>query len=225
MTTFTFISKECFICGKMGHYADIGIYNIGKPEDLDGRSVGPERSSIYILIKRCISCGYCSPEISGGPPQAAEIINDSSYKKQLIDRSFPDTANAFLCWSIIQNKINISNEACRSALYAAWICDDSDEHRDKAIQCRKYAIKYLKKAQSLKQSFCKTKLDEQLLLIDLYRRCGLFKEASGLCKQVQKKSLPKKEEMVLLFQEDLINSKDKRKHTISEAFVEIVIPR
>ena len=217
MTTFTFISKECFLCGKMGHYADIGVHNIGKPEDLDGRSIGPERSSIYMLIKRCIACGYCSPEISSGPSQAAEVVNDSSYKKQLNDKSFPDTANAFLCWGIIQNKIGLYSEAGSASLYAAWVCDDSNEHRDKAIECRKYAIEFFKKAQSAKQLFCKTKLEELFLLIDLYRRCGLFKEASALCEEVQKKSLPENEEMIFVFQEDLIDQKDQRKHTISEA--------
>ena len=221
MTTFTFVSKECFLCGKMGHYADIGIHNIGKPEDLDGRTAGPERSSIYMLIKRCISCGYCSPEISSGPSLAAEIINDPLYKKQLNNKSFPDTANAFLCWSIIQNKIGLYSEAGRASLYAAWVCDDSNEHRDKAIECRKYTIEYFTKAQAAKQPFCKTELDEQLLFIDLYRRCGLFKEASALCEETQKKSLPENEEMILIFQEDLIGKKDKRKHTISEATTQL----
>lgn len=217
MTTFTFINKECFVCGKTGHYADIGVYNIGKAEDLDSRPGGSGRSSIYMLIKRCISCGYCSPEISSGPSQAAEIINDLLYKKQLNNMGFPDTANAFLCWALIQNKIGLYNEAGRAALYAAWVCDDSNEHRDKAIECRKFAIKYFKKAQSAKQSFYKTKLEEQLLLVDLYRRCGLFKEAKELYEKEQKKSAPEKERMILMFQEDLIKQKDQRRHTINEA--------
>lgn len=217
MSTLTFISKNCFLCGKTGRYAEIGVYSMGKAEDLDGRPGDSSRSSIYMLIKRCISCGYCSPEISSAPSEAAEIVNDPLYIQQLDDKSVPETAGAFLCWAMIQGKTGRFNEAGRATLYAAWICDDSNEHREKAIECRKKTIDYFKEAQSAKQPFCETKPEEQLMLIDLYRRCGLFEEAKALCDMELKKSLPKEEPMIIMFQEDLLNQKDQRRHSRSEA--------
>lgn len=217
MSTLTFVSKNCFLCGKTGRYAEIGIHNLGKAEDLDSRPGGSSRSSIYMLIKRCISCGYCAPEISSGPHEAADIINDPLYIQQLNDKSVPETAGAFLCWAIIQDKLGHFNEAGRAALYAAWICDDSNEHREKAVECRKTAINYFQQAQSAKQPFCETKQEEQLLLIDLCRRCGLFEEAKELCNEEIKKPLSDKEQMIIMFQEDLLDLEDQRKHTRSEA--------
>ena len=217
MSTLTFISKKCFLCGKTGRYAEIGVNNLGKAEDLDGRPSDSSRSSIYMLIKRCISCGYCSPEISSGPSLAAEITNDPLYIQQLDDKSIPETAGAFLCWAMIQSKIGQFNEAGRAALYAAWICDDSNEHRKKANECRKKALDYFKEALSAKQPFCESKLEEQLLFIDLYRRCGLFEDAKVLCDRELKKSPPEKERVILMFQEDLLDQKDQRRHTRSEA--------
>ena len=217
MSTLTFVSKNCFLCGKTGRYAEIGIQNLGKAEDLDGRPGGSSRSSIYMLIKRCISCGYCSPEIATGPSEAAEIINDPLYIQQLNDKSIPETAGAFLCWAIIQDKLGRFNEAGRAALYAAWICDDSNEHREKATECRKKALAFFREAQSAKQPFCESNVEEQLLLIDLYRRCGLFDDAKVLCDKELKKSPSEKEQMIIIFQEDLLDRKDKRRHTRSEA--------
>lgn len=217
MSTVTFVSKKCFLCGKTGRFGEIGVHNLGKAEDLDGRPGDSSRSSIYILIKRCISCGYCSPEISEGSPQAAEIIKNPLYIRQLGDKSLPETATAFLCWAMIQEKIGRFNEAGMAALYAAWICDDSDEHPEKATECREKAVNLLKEAKSVKQSFCETEYKEQLLLIDLYRRCGLFKEARVLCENEIKKPLTDEERMILLFQEDLLDQKDRHKHTRSEA--------
>ena len=217
MSTLTFISKKCFLCGKTGRYAEIGVHNLGKAGDLDGRPDDSSRSSIYMLIKRCISCGYCSPEISSGPSLAAEIINDPLYIQQLNDKSVPETAGAFLCWAMIQSKIGQFNEAGRAALYAAWICDDSNEHREKATGCRNKAIDHFEEAESAKQPFCESKLEERLLLIDLYRRCGLFEEAKALCDEEIKKSPPEEEQMIIMFQEDLLNQEDRRRHTRSEA--------
>lgn len=217
MTTVIFVKKECFVCGATGSYAEVGIKNIGKPHDLDGRPDDSHRSALYMLMQQCQYCGYCSPDISLGPSRAADTVNDTLYKQQLTDKTFPDTANKFLCWSIIQKKGGIFNEAGRATLYAAWICDDDNEFHNKALECRREAIHCFQKARELNQSFSNTELEEQLLIIDLMRLCGLFEEARTICKEERKKPHSEKESLIIMFQEDLITEKDQCSHTTSEA--------
>jgi hypothetical protein len=218
MTTVVFVKKVCFVCGTKDRYADIGIMNIGKPDDLDGRPSDAHRSSIYMLMKRCTTCGYCTPDISTGPKGAAILVKEPLYQRQLNDSSLPETANTFLCWAILQKSAGTYNEAGRSTLFAAWVCDDSSEFHFKARTLRIEAIALLLRAQELQQQFAEKPFEEQTLLIDLMRRAGQFEEAQKLCEDgLKKEGLTEKEEMILTYQEDLIAQRDKKRHTFSEA--------
>lgn len=218
MSTVVFVNKVCFVCGTEDRYADIGVMNIGRAEDLDGRPSDAHRSAIYMLMKRCSACGYCAPDIDTGPPEAAILVKDPTYQKQLNDPHFPETANFFLCWSMLQTDAEAYNEAGKALLFAAWVCDDSSSFRDKARILRKEAIQFFLKAQKRKQSFAKTAFDELSMLIDLMRRSGMVKEAQKLCAQgLKEKNLSEKEEMILLYQEELLAKNDRKRHTISEA--------
>jgi hypothetical protein len=218
MTTVVFVKKTCFICGTKDRYPDIGVIHIGKPEDLDGRPSDSHRSSIYMLMKRCTTCGYCAPDISTGPKNAAITVKEHLYQKQLNNTSFPETANAFLCWALLQKGSGNYTEAGKATLFAAWVCDDSSTFQFNARILRSEATALLLKAQELGQPFAKTPFLEQTLLIDLIRRAGYFDEALKYCKNTMKmNNLSEKEEMILAYQEELIGQKDTKRHTISEA--------
>jgi hypothetical protein len=136
----------------------------------------------------------------------------------LHDKSFPDVANYFLCWAIIQKELENFKEAGKASLNAAWICDDNHKYKKKSIECRKKALSYFKESISLNQMLCDTKFEESLLIVDLMRRCGLFKEAFSLLKEEAKRSHTEIEELTLQFQQKLIEDCDVKKHTISEVF-------
>ncbi len=218
MTTVVFVKKTCFVCGTRDRYADIGVINIGKPDDLDGRPGDSHRSSIYMVMKRCSTCGYCAPDIATGPKGAAIIVKEPSYRKQLNESSLPETANTFLCWALLQKRSGNFHEAGKATLFAAWVCDDSSEFQFKARSLRVEAIALLLKARELGQPFARTPFLEQSLLIDLMRRAGQLDEAGAYCKETLKmEELTENEEMILAYQEDLIEAKDNRRHTINEA--------
>lgn len=217
MTTVIFIKKTCFLCNHTSRYPDFGVIHIGRPEDLDGRPSDSHRSSIYMLINRCPSCGYCAVDISTAPPSAAVIVKDPVYQETLNNKNFPETANTFLCWAMIQAHEGLYNEAGQATLFAAWVCDDSTEFREKAFYCREQTIAYFKKAREQNQPFGKTLLDEQLLLIDLMRRCGTFDEALGLSQNTAPLCNTDRSEMIIALQQDLIEKKDTRRYTLSDA--------
>lgn len=217
MTTVVFVQKNCFICDTRNRYPDFGLITLGKPEDLDGRTGGTSRSTVYMLMQQCTSCGYCSPDISSGPSQAKNFIEEAEYKKQLTDLSYPQTARFFLCWSIIQNQSGILHEAGQASLYATWICDDDNNYRQKAIECRNLTIDYFQKARTLGLKFAVTNIEEQLILIDLLRRNGRFKEAMEICKEESQKPYDEREELLLMYQEELIEDKSTKRHTIYDA--------
>lgn len=218
MTTVVFVKKICFVCGTRDRYADIGVMNIGRPDDLDGRPSDSHRSSIYMVMKRCTTCGYCAPDIATGPKGAPIIVKEPLYQKQLNNTSLPETANTFLCWAQLQKSSNAYNEAGKATLFAAWVCDDSSEFRFKARALRIEAIALLLKARDSGQTFARSPFLEQSLLVDLMRRAGQFEEARKYCEEgLKMKQLSEKEEMVLAYQEDLIEKKDTKRHTIDEA--------
>ena len=218
MTTVIFIKKKCFVCETTGKYVNAGLTDVGKPYDLDGRPDGSFRSIIYMIIQRCPVCNYCSPDITQGAIQTSKIIKCDSYLRQLHDKTFPDSANSFLCWAIIQKELKNFKEAGKASLNAAWICDDNYEYKNQSIDCRKKALFFFKHAKSLNQALCNTTFEESLLLIDLMRRCGMFKESSTLIKEENKRSHTEKEELTLQFQEKMVENCDVKKHTISEVF-------
>jgi len=217
MTTLSFAKKTCFICKSIGRYAEGGMHAVGTSQDLDGRAGDASRSSIYMIIKRCISCGYCSADISSGPPAAPDIIKRADYVLQLNNKEYPDTANSFLCQALIHEHAGNYRDAGNASLCAAWVCDDSGDHREKAAECRKTALRFFQKAGDAHQDSGKSEFDDDLLYIELYRRSAQFKEAAALCKKALKKKCSEKEKLILYYEEDLVSQKDSRRHTIKEA--------
>jgi hypothetical protein len=221
VTTVVFLKKECYVCGFIGQYADMGIRPMGLPYDLDGRGADIHRSTIYMLMQKCNLCHYCSPDISEGKPVVKEIVKTPSYLKQLNDTTAPDSANSFLCWAIIQEKLQLFNEAGQACLFAAWICDDS-RNAEKAVETRIKAVSFFQKAGSLNQRFAKTTRTERYLLIDCMRRGRLFKEAHALFEELSLQTdLSVDEESILLYEKKLIEQEDFQGHTIQEALIDL----
>lgn len=221
MTTVVFLKKECYVCGFIGQYADMGLRPMGLPYDLDGRGSDIHRSTIYMLMQKCNICHYCSLDISQGRPAVKEIVKTQSYLKQFTDTSFPDSANSFLCWAIIQEKLELFNEAGQACLFAAWICDDS-RNDEMAVETRIKAVSFFQKARSFKQRFAKTTQAENYLLIDCMRRGKLFKDARALCDALSMLTdLSENEESILLYEKKLIEQEDFKSHTIQEALADL----
>lgn len=171
------------------------------------------------------------------------IARSDFYQKQLKNTEFPELANTFLCFSLIQENTGDYAGAGLSALHAAWVCDDLDyklfinrimnlntetgsagskrwtnnEIDPSARKCRLRAISLFQKARGNGQQFDQHASGEEALLTDLARRCGNPNLALKFCDEGLQKKPEKTIADVLQFQEILISRHDITCHRISEA--------
>ncbi|NLG19362.1 MAG: hypothetical protein GX556_18735 [Fibrobacter sp.] len=216
MTTVFLKEKKCYVCGKENRYPLVSLaFDTVGPHDLDGRSSHIRRSSVYLWVQRCISCGYCAMEIAEGNPEVRKIVRSPEYKHQLMDPAFPETANSFLCHSMIMQNQDEYADAGWSAVFAAWICDDNS-FAESAIKCREKALLLFARAEELGQQFSDEKAVGKVYITDLFRRCGKFREAASICDSELEKPHPPHVLDMLYLERDLIEKGDTAAHSDSE---------
>ena len=215
MTTIYKEEKRCALCGKSSKYPKTCSTNTFGSPDLDTRPPEMKRSTIMMWIQRCPSCGYCAPNISEWLEKSSEIVRSASYQYQLNNPEFPELANAFLCFSLIQESAGEYATAGWACIHAAWACDDAGFNAN-AQKCRKRAVMLLQKAKEKGQSFAEQAGAEEAIMVDLMRRSSQFELALKLCDDVLKKTKSIIAD-ILQFQRILISKKDVTCHTIAEA--------
>ncbi len=216
MTTIYQVEKECAVCGKSNKYTEIGSTNTFGPLDLDTRPPEMVRSTISEWIQRCPECGYCAPDISERLEKASEIVHSDLYRQQLNNPEFPELANAFLCFSLIQESAGKYADAGWACIHAAWACDDAGSDAS-AQKCRKKAVTLLQKAKENGQKFAEQTGVEEAIMVDLLRRSGQFELALRICEDGLKKKPDKLISDILQFQKILIGKADVARHTVAEA--------
>lgn len=216
MTTVFLTEKQCYACGSKSQYplVDLSLSIVG-PRDLDGRPSMIQRSSVYLWIQRCFECGYSAPEISQGTPEEVCIIEKPEYQLQLTNKEYPDTANSFLCHSMIMEQTCLFADSGWAAVFAAWICDDNS-YTQSALKCREKALDLFAKAIEHKQGFGESPAEEQLYLADLHRRCAHFEQASSICELQLQKSHPERIFDLFCLEKKFIDKKDTGCHNDTE---------
>ncbi len=220
MPTVFMMEKPCYVCGNEQQLPDIGgaaAYH--GPRDLDTRPSISQRSSIYMWVQRCHSCGYCAPDIAKGDPSVKEVVASKAYQTQLGNPDFSETANSFLCRSLIMEHQGDYVEAGWSCVYAAWVCDDSGFDRSGRI-CRERALQWFQRAQQEKMPFGLNRSQEMVLMVDLLRRARRFDEARNLAEVELSLEPDERTTALLTFETDLVEEKDSRLHTESEGLEE-----
>jgi len=216
MTTLFKTTETCRICGQSHEYVGIGSTNEFGSPDLDTRPPEMRRSTILYWVRRCPSCGYCAPQVSEGPEEAKEIVASEEYRRQLDDRAYPELANRFLCWALIQERVGSYARAGWAALHAAWACDDQGAS-EAARRCRLRALELFRQSQAQGKPFIEGRGAEQVLLADLLRRSGCFEQVAAVCQEGLRANPTQLVREVLAFQEVLARLKDDRAHRIEEA--------
>ena len=217
MTTVYLSDKRCFICGAKSKHpmGNLSMGNVAV-RDLDGRPTHILRSSVYLWIQRCPSCGYCAPEIAEGAPEDHPVVTSEPYRLQLSNTAFPDSANAFLCHGLVMHSRKLYADAAWAAVFASWICDDNG-YSGSAFFCRGRAIDLFEAARSAGQSFADSPEQEQVCLIDLRRRRSEFDTASHLCDLALDEKHSDRILDILYFERELIDKRDSAAHSDSEA--------
>ena len=138
------------------------------------------------------------------------------YRWQLDARKFPNIANTFLCWSIIQEDLGLLAQAAWASLHAAWVCDDEGEDVPARI-CRKRAADLLRRAWEKGERLAGLEGTDEAVLADLLRRAGRFREArTVVAETLEKNPLPIIADIMRL-QARLIAASDRGAHTVAEA--------
>lgn len=217
----TKIIQEEFVCCNCGakskHDVVISASGFGSP-DLDFRPPSRMRNIIYHTIQRCPNCGYCSNDISECKGNIDEIVSSKTYQDILNNTAIPDKARSYLAAAYINETFNRYSVAANQTVYAAWICDD-ENNTVGAKFCREKAIDLIFEAMSNSQklsSSSKQKNFEELILIDLMRRSGHFKEAAAFIKKLDLDKLDEKILKVINLQVKLMKNGDVNRHTMDE---------
>lgn len=216
MTTFREVKTECALCGQKSMQAVITSTSAYGWPDLDMRPPEMERSTIGMWVQTCPSCGCCCSDISRQIDQSTEVAHSDSYQQQLRNPEFPELANAFLCFSLIQESGGKYASAGLASLHAAWACDDAG-YNASAQTCRRKAATLLKRAREDGQSFVRRAGGEEVIMVDLLRRSGQFELALEMCDAGLQKKPDDEIIQVLQFQKILISKQDVACHSTAEA--------
>jgi|SRR5437588_739470 len=204
MTVPVDIECKCGICGQTSKQVEIASTSVFGPPDLDTRPAPLMRNSIDAWIQACPFCGYCSPDISEFTHETTSIVRSKAYQQQRKSHEYPDLANQFLCWSVIQEKplelVSVLGEiphaggarsetveerskrfisAGQASLHAAWVCDDAGNDVA-ARRCRIRAVGLFNLGTVGGRPLFKQKPDQFVFLADLMRRAGRFGTALAL---------------------------------------------
>jgi hypothetical protein len=212
MTLFLSHDLICGRCGKnSAHTMLSGAIPSGVP-DLDMRPAEPARSTLFAWLQYCPNCGYCAPDISQAPRNAA-ALSSAAYQAALHRPDFPEVARWFLAYAVSCSPVS-PLDAAHAFLHTAWVCDDHRLDREAAVARQLSASWFLK---------CKpfptdeAGLANAAVLVDVLRRCGRFEEAARECEAVLFiPDLPADVRARLLLEQRLIHAQDWRCHGVAE---------
>ncbi|WP_292364412.1 MULTISPECIES: hypothetical protein [unclassified Methanoculleus] len=216
MTHLRHLNTTCAVCGEACRFTIPEAAGCVGSRDLDTRPAEPLRSTIYAWVKRCPSCGYCAPDPGKAPKGAADVVKLPRYRWQLDARKFPNIANTFLCWSIIQEDLGAPARAAWASLHAAWVCDDEGKDVPARI-CRKRAADLLRRAWEKGERLAPQAGTDEALLADLLRRAGRLREARAVVAETMGKNPQPIIADIMRLQARLIAASDRSAHTVAEA--------
>jgi hypothetical protein len=218
MTTIRYEDKSCALCGTQATYKSVGSSSSFGSSDLDTRPPELVRSTMEMWVTRCPSCGYCAPDVSV-PNEGSEIVQEAGYRRHLDDPSFPQLASRFRCWSAIAERGGRLSVAARSALWAAWACDDAGDASG-AKECRDRAVSLLRRAMLARPS--PEDQADRCVIVDMLRRAERFDEALEEANEASALLFPGSEEArILMFQRMLVASRDVEAHSLAEVPSEV----
>lgn len=205
------LKRRCAVCGNEHNFQKIvETEGIGM-RDLDTRLPGLSRNTVHLFMEKCPQCGYVNSDISILLDDfKIEELNNENYQKVLNDENINFAIKKFILHALLQQKRD-NKKAGMSYLKAAWMADDAKKIKEARL-LRSKAIKYLELSLDNEDD---SKDNINLILVDLYRRIGMFEEASDYAKYLLNNfGLEKYKQNILLYQIKLCQDEDTLDHTI-----------
>lgn len=205
------LKRTCAVCGNVHNFQKIvETEGIGM-RDLDTRLPGLSRNMIHLFMEKCPKCGYVNNDISILLDNFDESeLKNENYQKVLNDESINFALKKFVLHALLQQKRD-NKKTGMAYLKAAWMADDAKKTKESRL-LRSKAIKYLELSLNDEDD---NKDNINLIIVDLYRRIGMFDEASDYAKYLLNNfGLEKYKQNILLYQIKLCQDEDVLDHTI-----------
>ena len=207
MTLIVSEHRSCGHCGRRTRYAESLGGAVCGDTALDFRLsaiVGEAPPSD--MVHRCEHCGYCWPDIQEpSHPRTQGILESEGYRQLLADAGLPEVARNLRAQALLQRELGQWARAALSMLGAAWAMDDAAHDRARAAPgaaggadapavlsaaqaaslasaFRDEAVALLQQAHELGQTIQAEPDRDQVMLVDMLRRCGRFDEAVHLAR-------------------------------------------
>lgn len=201
--------KTCAICHKEYHYQELQDSTSFGLRDLDTRPPGMMRNMIHLMVQKCPYCGYANDDISKNIDHIEEVqIQDATYQTILHDEKINFAIKKCILSGMLYEKKN-AKKAGMMYLKAAWLADDAKKV-EVAKKMRSKSIRYLENALIENENEV-----IRLIIVDLYRRIGMFDEAREYATYLLDNfGMEKYKVNILKYQITLCEQKDTLDHTI-----------
>jgi hypothetical protein len=170
------IREQKVACWACRHIALQMIVTGVEPEgfpDLDLRPAEPARSTMGVMLKECMECGYVSYDLAREEAGALDVLRSDTYGVLRKDGSL---ASRFLRRAMIEERLGQKAEAAASTLCAAWDADDAND-RAAAVAWRSRAANLFKEVLAEGVADPDQRGGMRARIVDTLRRSGRFKEA------------------------------------------------
>lgn len=212
MTMEDWYDIECGCCHESSEQDVLMSTNEMYGPDLDLRPGEDMRSTMNTWLQLCPYCGYCAMDISVTPADAG-IYKSPAYQAALKAADYPKLARRFLAHAIA-NESSDPLAAAQSYLHTAWLCDDARKSAPAIESRRRAAELFILGEQSADNE---QKLNNAVVLVDIYRRCGQFQEAETKCTAILAiQEVTGVMRDVLKYQQRLIEARDTNAHSIED---------
>lgn len=201
--------KTCAICQQEYHYQELRDHTSFGLRDLDTRPPGMMRNMIHLMVQKCPYCGYANDDISKNMDHIEKTqLQDPVYQMTLQDESINFAIKKCILAGMLCEKKN-AKKAGMMYLKAAWLADDAKK-LGVAKKMRSKAIRYLENALTENENEV-----IRLIIVDLYRRIGMFDEAREYAMYLLDNfGMEKYKVNILNYQIALCNQEDTLDHTI-----------
>ena len=217
MTTMDRYEVNCGVCNEDTEVTMITSTNSMGSPDLDTRPAPMRRYNLGAEINRCPHCGYCCINLETATKSDIDLVGQEEYQSQLTNPDFPEIANSYLCYALLNDASNDSENHFWSMLSAAWACDDEGAE-EAASSCRLRAADIGLLCIEKGISFGGDRDSEVAIIVDALRRAKDFSRADALLTEHDGQCENETVEVVLNFQRLLVTKKDFQLYRIQEAF-------
>jgi len=218
MTTFVEEIATCTVCGERAQVTIMSSSNRFGYPDLDLRPPEMMRSTIWMWLQECPSCGYCAEDIEDVEPGARAIVRGGPFiklRESIAD--LHDVARRFRTAAFIASERGSHASAFQHTLHETWVHDDSKDPV-RATAARLNAVDLMNQVHGEGKRLYDEDGADAAMASDLLRRAGEFQRSEEVCQKALDEDCADHVQQVLEFEVELCARRNADCHTMEEVF-------